>query len=66
MEGYVNIKKEDLVDVMWGICLSDHLGDVWDSIKPLTDALGIPKDYYGDGLLSKMKEMDLIPDYQRY
>lgn len=29
MEGYISIKRADLVEVMWGICLSDHLGDVW-------------------------------------
>jgi hypothetical protein len=65
MEGYVTIKKADLVEAMWGICLSDHLGDVWDSIGPLVESLGISGGVYGDDLLDKMKRMDLIPDYQR-
>lgn len=63
MEGYISIKKADLVEVMWGICLSDHLGDVWNSVKPLVGSLGISKDVCGDNLLEKMKELDLIPDH---
>ena len=65
MKGNITIKKAELVDVMWGICLSDNHGDVWDSVEPLIKALGISKNMYGDELLDKMKEMDLIPDYQR-
>lgn len=65
MDEYISIKKADLVDVMWGICLSDHLGDVWNSIEPLVESLGISNDIYGVDLLDKMKEMGLIPDYQQ-
>lgn len=62
----VEIEKETLVDIMWGLCLSDHLGDVWRSVEPLIEVLGISKDTWGDKLLDKMKEMDLIPDYARW
>ena len=65
MEGYVTIKKEDLVEVLWGICLSDHLGDVWNSVEPLVESLGIDSGLSGEELLDKMEEMDLIPSYQR-
>jgi len=50
---------------LWGICLSDHLGDVMGSIDPLVAALNIKGSYGQDELLEKMKSLDLIPEYQR-
>jgi len=65
MEGKIEISKEDLADVLWGICLSDHLGDVFGSIAPLTRAIGIEDWNDDEDLLEKMKAIDFIPEYQR-
>lgn len=65
MEDFINIKKDVLIEILWGICLSDHLGDIWNSIDPLLEALGLPVGISDEELLDKMRELDLIPDYQR-
>ena len=63
----IKIDKDELIEVLWGICLADHLGDVADEMYYLTRLLGIEDDeYYGpDDLLELMKSKDLIPEYQR-
>ena len=65
MEDFINIKKDVLIEILWGICLSDHLGDIWNSIDPLLEALELPVGISDEELLDKMRELDLIPDYQR-
>lgn len=63
----IEIDKDKLLEVIWGICLSDNFGDVMESIKPLIKALGINSEYApGQGeLLGMMKHLDLIPESQR-
>jgi hypothetical protein len=41
------------------------MGDVWDSIGPLTKLLDLPQYLGGGELLDEMKLRDLIPEYQR-
>ena len=65
MSDQIVIEKDELLEVLWGICLSDHLGDVTESIGPLLAKIGIPETMGQYQLLEKMKSMDLIPEYQR-
>ena len=60
----IEIEKDELLEVLWGICLSDHLGDVMGSLGPLLKPLGLEVDGQ-EALLDKMKAKDLIPEYQR-
>lgn len=61
----IEISKDALLEVLWGICLSDHMGDVMRSIGELTKPVGINECMAQDELLDTMKRMDLIPEYQR-
>ena len=61
MNDVIKINKEDFIDALLGICLADHIGDVWDEVPKLTKPLGIDlKD--PDELLIKLQEMGLIPE----
>jgi len=63
----IKIDKDELIGVLWGICLAENLGDVADEMYHLTRPLGIEdNEYYGlYDLLELMKSKDLIPEYQR-
>ena len=58
------ITDEDLKDVLWGISLSDHLGDVARSLKPILKHFGMEMMSL-DALHDEMKKRDLLPQYAR-
>tara|TARA_S200002703_G_scaffold34987_1_gene30214 strand:- start:1115 stop:1498 length:384 start_codon:yes stop_codon:yes gene_type:complete len=64
MKKEITLSTEDLVELLWGICLSDHLGDVMRSLGPIKEALELEK-WGQEDLLEEMKQKDLIPEYQR-
>lgn len=58
------IQDTDLVDVLWSLSLSDHLGDVAEAIKPILTYFGI-KTVSLEQLNDELKKRDLRPDYAR-
>ena len=58
------IDDEKLVRVLWGLALSDHLGDVSEAIEPIRRHFGLRAESL-DALLGEMKKRDLVPDYAR-
>ena len=58
------MNDEKLIEVLWSIALSDHLGDVAEAIEPILKQFGM-RVMSLDALLDEMKKRDLMPDYAR-
>ena len=58
----IELDKTLLIEVLYGICLADHLGDVMDEVEKLSKLVGINEISSQEDLLNKMNSMDLIPD----
>ena len=58
------MNDEKLIEVLWSLALSDHLGDVAEAIEPILKHFGM-KVMSLDNLLDEMKKRDLMPDYAR-
>ena len=58
------MKDEELIEVLWSISLSDHLGDVAEAIAPIQKKFGIPVMSL-PALHEEVKKRDLRPDYAR-
>lgn len=56
--------KKQMIEVLWSLALSDHLGDVAEAIAPILKSFGMEAMSL-DALLAEMKKRDLIPDYAR-
>ena len=58
------MNDEKLIEVLWSIALSDHLGDVAEAIEPILKHFGM-RVMSLDALLDEMEKRDLMPDYAR-
>jgi hypothetical protein len=58
------MNDEKLIEVLWSIALSDHLGDVAEAIEPILKHFGM-RVMSLDALLDEMQKRDLMPDYAR-
>tara|TARA_R110000823_G_C15710805_1_gene477531 strand:- start:330 stop:515 length:186 start_codon:yes stop_codon:yes gene_type:complete len=58
------MNDEKLIEVLWSIALSDHLGDVAEAIEPILKHFGM-RVMSLDALLNEMEKRDLMPDYAR-
>jgi len=56
------MKDEELIEVLWSISLSDHLGDVAEAIAPILKKFGIPVMSL-PALHGELKKRDLRPDW---
>jgi len=65
MSEEIKIPKDDLIEFLWGVCLSDHLGDVMYEVSKVAKLIGINGELDQEDLLNEMKKRDMIPDYQR-
>jgi hypothetical protein len=55
---------EELIEVLWSISMSDHLGDVAEAIEPILGKFGLSVMGLSD-LHQELKKRDLMPDYAR-
>lgn len=63
-EYIMNIPEEEIKEVLWGIALSDHLGDVADAIEPILKRMGIPL-VGTENLLEELKQRGLAPKWAK-
>lgn len=58
------ITDEHLKEVLWRVCLSDHIGDVCGAIKPILDHFGLGHDGLEE-ILDGMKSKGLEPEWAK-
>lgn len=56
--------KDELIEVLWSITLSDHMGDVLDAINPIIKNLGLVNGSLDD-IRTQMISYKLLPDYAK-
>ena len=61
MNDVIKIDKEDFINALRGICVSDNLGEVWNELPKLTKPLGIDSSNPYE-VFNKLQEMDLLPE----
>lgn len=58
------MNDKQLIEVLWSVALSDHMGDVAEAVEPILKHLGLPSVALED-LIDEMRKRDMIPDYHR-
>jgi hypothetical protein len=58
------MEDEKLLEVLWRLALSDHLGDVAEAIKPIVTHFKMESTSL-DHLRDEMKRLNILPDYAR-
>jgi uncharacterized tellurite resistance protein B-like protein len=56
------VSEEQLLEMLWDIALSDHMGDVAGAVEPLAKHFGVD-GYSLEELPSKLREAGKVPDH---
>ncbi len=58
------MKDDQLIEILWSICLSDHLGDVEEAIAPILKHFAITKSGL-ENIREEMKDRGIIPEWAK-
>lgn len=59
----IEIDDEVLKEVIWSVCLSDHMGDVSSAIEPILNVMGLPTVLTFDELIEVIRKRKLQPTH---
>jgi len=63
----IEFEEETIKEMLWSLALSDHVGDVSESIAPLLAAFNINRVFsiYGGDLVDELRRLGLQPEYAK-